>query len=682
MRGLLFASLLLSPCAAVAERVYLDEEDVHARFAGNGKTWACTNGEVMVGGTFSRGVGVHSPSALCLVMDGRARAFEATFGQLGKPNRSMLRLRVYRDGSLAHTSPELNATSGPHHVSVDLRGARWVEVEVQAVGNPWAGVSVLGDAFFEMEPGARPRDIATLSRQLGILTPPPGAAPRFNGPRVVGARPGNPFFFRIPVTGAAPLAVSVENLADVPGLAYDPARRVLEGVVGNRGTYTLRLAAENAHGRATRELRVVVGEKLALTPPMGWNSWNAFGREVSDAKVRGAADALIDLGLADFGWSYVLVDDGWQVKADASGPRRDAHGVQLTNERFPDMAALAGYIHSKGLKAGLYSSPGPVTCTGYEGSWRHEATDARAYAGWGYDFLKYDWCSYGDIARGETVQLKYLYPYLLMGQRLRSCGRDIVHYACAYGFGDVATWGASVNAQCWRTTRDLFDFWGGVLWAMEQMDALWRHAGPGGWNDMDMMVIGDMCWNERGGTRLTPNEQYTHVSMWAMGAVPMILGCDLGKVDAFTLSLAANAEVIDVNQDPLGAAAAKVQCGEGWSCWARPLEGGDYAVALVNEGQLEREVLFCLEKAGLSGRWAVRDLWRQCDCGEVARGYRVSVPGHATHLVRLSPRGGARLRPELGDIRENSWLRRVEAFRPLSDAGCGDCSGGKGGGSW
>ena len=585
----------------------------------------------------------------------------------------MLHLRVWCDGKLVASTPELNSTSGPHRVAADLRGSRWVEIEVQAVGNPWAGKSVVADAYIDMEKGCRPRDIAALSRQLGVLTPPPGDAPRFNGPSVVGARPGHPVFFRVPVTGAAPLSVSVANIADVPGLSYDPSRRLLTGCVEVEGVYPLRLEAQNGAGRASRILKLVVGDKLALTPPMGWNSWNAFGREVSDALVRETADAIERLGLADFGWSYVMVDDGWQVKADAKEPRRDAHGVQLTNERFPDMRSLAAYIHSKGLKAGLYSSPGPVTCTGYEGSWMHEAVDARAYAEWGYDFLKYDWCSYGDIAKGETLQLKYMYPYLIMGRQLRSCKRDIVHYACAYGFGDVATWGASVNAQCWRTTRDLFDFWGGILGAMDQMDALWRHAGPGGWNDMDMMVVGDLCWNDRGGTRLTPNEQYTHVSMWAMGAVPMILGCDLDKIDDFTLSLVTNGEVIDVNQDALGAAAAKVQCGEGWSCWARPLEGGDYAVALVNEGQLEREVMFSLEKAGLEGSWAVRDLWRQRDEGEVERGYRAKVPGHATHLVRLSPREGARLCRDCGDIRENSWLRRAAKVREAQLKDCADC---------
>ena len=665
-------------CSAMAsvvstDRVWLDEPQVFERFAGNGIVRACTNGEVMVGGEFKRGLALPAPARLCLVTDGKAKSFSATFGQLEKPNRSMLHLRVWCDGKIVASSPELNSTSLPHRVTADLSGAKWVEIEVQATGNPWAGKSVLGDAYIEMEKGARPRDITALSRQLGVLTPRAVARPRFNGPRVFGARPGNPVFFRIPVSGEKPLKIAVENIADVPGLRYDEKRRTIEGCVEKAGEYKLKVSAENAAGRATREFRLVVGEKLALTPPMGWNSWNAFAHDVSDEKIRRSADAFERLDLADYGWSYVLVDDGWQIKADAKGPRRDSNGVQLTNERFPDMRSLADYVHAKGLKIGLYSSPGPVTCTGYEGSFLNEKTDALAYADWGYDFLKYDWCSYGNIAKGETVQLKYLYPYLVMGRHLRGCKRDIVHYACAYGFGDVATWGASVNAQSWRTTRDLFDFWGGVLTAMEQMDALWRFAGPGGWNDMDMMVIGDVHWSQRGASRLTPNEQYTHVSMWAMGAVPMILGCDLDKMDDFTYGLITNGEVIDINQDALGAAAAKVQCGEGWSSWARPLEGGDFAVALVNESQIEREILFCLEKAGLEGRWAVRDLWRQRDEGEVVKGYRVSVPGHATHLVRLSPREGAKVSDRLGDIRENSWLRRAEKIRGEQAKGCADC---------
>ncbi len=655
-----------------SSRVWLDEPSVSARFGGNGVVYPCTNGETMVGGEFKRGLAVPSPARLCLATDGKAKSFSATFGQLQKPNRSMLHLRVWCDGKLVASTPELNSTSGPHRVAADLRGSRWVEIEVQAVGNPWAGKSVVADAYIDMEKGCRPRDIACLSRQLGILTPKAGDAPRFNGPKAFGVRPGNPVFLRIPVSGAKPLEVKVENLEDVPGLKFNPSLRLVEGRVGRSGVYPLKVTASNAAGRAVREIKLVVGEKLALTPPMGWNSWNAFAHDVSAEKIRRTADAFERLGLADYGWTYILVDDGWQIKADAEEPHRDKDGRQLANGRFRDMKALAGYVHSKGLKIGLYSSPGPVTCTGYEGSLGHERVDARTYAEWGYDFLKYDWCSYGNIAKGETVELKYLYPYLTMGRHLRSCGRDIVHYACAYGFGNVATWGASVNAQCWRTTRDLFDFWGGVLAAMDEMDDLWRFASPGGWNDMDMMVVGDVHWSG-GRTRLTPNEQYTHVSMWAMGAVPMILGCDLDKIDDFTLSLVTNGEVIDVNQDALGAAAAKVQCGEGWSCWARPLEGGDYAVALVNEGQLEREVMFSLEKAGLEGSWAVRDLWRQRDEGEVERGYRAKVPGHATHLVRLSPREGARLCRDCGDIRENSWLRRAAKVREAQLKDCADC---------
>lgn len=676
MKSFLFlvAILILSVAQALAaERVYLDEDDIRSRFAGNGIVRVCTNGETIVGGEFKRGVAVPSPARLCLVADGKAKSFSAIFGQLEKPNRSMLHLRVFGDGKLIATSPELNSTSGPHRVTADLRGARWVEIDVHAVGNPWAGKSVIGDAFIEMEEGFRPRDITCLSRQLGVLTPKASDAPRFNGPKVFGARPGNPVFFRIPVSGAKPLKVSIENLSEVPRLKFNSDLNLIEGCVEKPGVYRLYLVAKNAAGEARREIKLHIGEKLSLTPPMGWNSWNAFAHDVSAEKIRKMADAFERLNLADYGWSYILVDDGWQIKADAKEPRRDKNGVQLTNGRFPDMKALADYVHSKGLKIGLYSSPGPVTCTGYEGSFLHEKTDALTYADWGYDFLKYDWCSYGNIAKGETVQLKYLYPYLIMGRHLRAAKRDIVHYACAYGFGDVATWGASVNAQCWRTTRDLFDFWGGILTAMDQMDALWRFASPGGWNDMDMMVIGDIHWSG-GKTRLTPNEQYTHVSMWAMGSVPMILGCDLDKIDEFTLSLITNGEVIDINQDSLGAAAAKVQCGEGWSCWARPLEGGDFAVAMVNESQLEREILFCLERAGLEGRWAVRDLWRQRDEGEVVRGYRAKVPGHATHLIRLSPREGARLSDRLGDIRENSWLRRAEKIRGRQQsAGCADC---------
>ena len=673
------ACVAMAAHAAVADTVWLDEPGVWERMSGgHGRSRPCTNGQNMVMGRYSRGVGTCAPSALYLAMNGNAISFDATVGQFNGKNKSKLTFRVYRENELAFESPVLDSESGPQKVHADLSGARWVKLEAHGVEKPHSGYSIWADARFEMKPGTRPQDIATLTPQLGILTPPPAKAPRINGPALFGVRPGSPVQYRVPVAGERPVEVSVCGL-DAPGLegvSFDPATRLITGRAERRGVYPLTLCAKNAHGEARRDFRLVVGEKIALTPPLGWNSWNAFAQTVTAQIVKETADEMERLGLGEHGWTYLTIDDGWQVKASGKDPRRDEQGRQLSNSLFPDMKGLADYVHSRGYKIGLYSSPGPVTCAGYEGSWMHEFQDARTYAEWGYDYLKHDWCSYGSVAFGEGRE-KWMYPYIVMGRALRESGRDIVHSICEYGVENVASWGAAAGGHCWRTTGDKFDFWEDVVTDMKTHENLWRYAGPGAWNDADMMLIGKTFWSGHKGTRLTPNEQYTHVSMWAMWAAPMMIGCDLRGVDPFTLSLITNDEVIDLNQDELGAAAAKIQGGEDWSVWARPLLDGSIAVALVNLSPYERRLLFCLKKAGMVGTWKVRDLWRQRDEGNATVGYRTSVPGHATHLVKFTPGAGARLRKGLADVRDNDWFRRIEAFRQLpaeeASAPCARC---------
>lgn len=669
-------ALAMAAQAASGDIIWLDEPGIWDRISdGHGIAAVRTDGKGMVKGAYTRGVRVCAPSALYLAVDGNAVSFEATVGQYNGPNKSKLTFRVYNENKLVFETPVLDRDSGPRKVKAGLAGARWVKLELHGIESPYSGYTILGDARFEMKSGTRPRDIASLSRQLGILTPPEAETPRINGPALFGVRPGNPLLYRVPVTGARPVEVTVEGLdaAGLEGVSFDPVRRMLTGKVQKGGTYPLVLRAKNAHGETKKDFRLVVGDKIALTPPLGWNSWNAFASTITAQIVKETADEMEKLGLGEHGWMYLTIDDGWQIKATKS-PRRDESGRQLSNELFPDMKGLADYVHARGYKIGLYSSPGPVTCAGYEGSWMHEFLDAKTYAEWGYDYLKHDWCSYGSIAFGEGRE-KWMYPYIIMGRALRESGRDIVHSICEYGAENVASWGAAAGGQCWRTTGDKFDFWEDVVTDMKTHENLWRYAGPGAWNDADMMLIGKTYWSGHKGTRLTPNEQYTHVSMWAMWAAPMMIGCDLRGADPFTLSLITNDEVIDLNQDELGAAAAKIQSGEDWACWARPLSDGSIAVALVNLSPYEQNVLFCLNKAGMEGTWRVRDLWRQRDEGNATAGYRVSVPGHATHLVKFVPGAGARLRKGMSDIRENDWYRRIEAFRTLpgSKAPCSKC---------
>ena len=637
---------------------------------GNSKARKSVEGrKLQIGGkTYERGAGTHAPSRFKIATGGNALSFSAMVGLDDEAGgKGSVVFRVLADGKVA-AEVAVNGGDGAKELRADLAGAGKVVLEVTDGGDgmhfdhaDWC------DAYFTFRDGTRPLGAEALSRQLGILTPPARRAPRINAPARYGVRPGNPVLFKLPVAGEKPMDVKIEG-ALPPTLAFDSATRVVTGTLEKPGDYPIRFVAENPHGRDAKTVVFVAGEKLALTPPMGWNSWNAFAGRVSDAKIRAAADAFVRLGLDEHGYSFVNIDDFWQnnpqngrTDPTLAGPERNPDGSISPNSRFPDMKALAGYIHSLGLKAGLYSSPGPYTCGGCTGSHLHELQDAQSYAEWGYDYLKYDWCSYGRVATGEG-HIYHRRPYFLMGRCLRMQPRDIVFSLCQYGNDAVSTWGAEAGGHCWRTTGDVFDTWPSVYGAIRAQAPLWMHAAPGAWNDPDMLVLGRNVWaggdGDAGSSRLTPNEQYTHMSMWCMLAAPLMIGCDLENIDDFTLSLLVNDEVLAIDQDELGAAAALVKndAAGGAEIWARPLAGGAIAFALLNTDDEEHEIAFSFKEFGMRGEWLVRDVWRQKDEGAMKGGYAASVPGHATHLVRLSPLPGASLDPRLRDIRDTVYI--------------------------
>jgi alpha-galactosidase len=427
------------------------------------------------------------------------------------------------------------------------------------------------------------------------------------------------------------------------GLALDSARGIITGRVSAAGTNQVVLSARNSHGTARRELRIVVGSTLALTPPMGWNSWYIHYNRVSDAVMRQAADQMLATGMADFGYQYVNIDDCW-MKQEGDPPYRDAEGAVLPNARFPDMKALADYIHARGLKAGLYTSPGPWTCGGYTGAWQHEATDVRKFAAWGFDFLKYDWCSYGGVAGGQTIA-DLQKPYQVMWTELQKLDRDLVFNLCQYGMGDVWQWGGDVG-NSWRTTGDLGLARGLQLpgfYSIGFSNA--RHseyARPGGWNDPDYILIG---WvgdangmGEGRKTTLTPNEQYSYMSLWSLMAAPLIFSGDMARLDAFTLNVLCNNEVIDVDQDPLGRQGRILRQSRGELVLVKDLEDGSKAVGLFNLGSRPAKLAVSWNDLGLTGSQLARDLWRQHDLGTFAREYQSEVPRHGVAFVRIQPR--------------------------------------------
>ncbi len=505
-------------------------------------------------------------------------------------------------------------------------------------------IRYLAALFFLLLAPALAADVAG-----AILTPKPGPAPRLNGPKVYGARPGHPFLYRIPCTGERPMRFSAKGLPSSLRLSADG---IISGQTpAQRGEHKVTLQASNARGKDTRVFKIVAGDALALTPPMGWNDWYTHYDRVTDQVVRQAADAMIASGMADFGYQYVNIDDCWMTKPGATAPElkgepRDAQGAIRSNGRFPDMKALTDYIHAKGLKAGIYTSPGPLTCADFTATYQHEEIDARKFAEWGFDFLKYDWCSYTGVAGGDSLAARKK-PYHLMGGILPKLDRDVVFNLCQYGMSDVWKWGGEVGGHSWRTTGDLgleksTNLPGFYSIAFKNAK-LTEYAGPGRWNDPDYILIGTVgdARNSEAPpkpTSLTPDEQYSYMSMWVLMAAPLIYSGHMDHLDDFTLGILCNAEVIDVDQDPLGRQARVVRQNPDELVLAKTLEDGSVALGLFNLTEKPRKIAVSWKELGLEGSRSVRDLWRQKDTG-VSNGECASdVARHGTSLVRLIPK--------------------------------------------
>lgn len=588
--------------------------------------------------TFSLG-GVVYPHAVPLMSDadlaidlkGKAVRFASMVGidDMTRAPQGSVIFGIWVDGKKVADSGLMRGGDAPKLLSVDLTGAKRLMLSVidgndgtQGDNADWGGAVII------MAQGAPAPEVMALP----VEPAPPiassrTAVPMLNYPRVTGATPGRPFLFLIPASGEEPLTFAAKNLP--AGLTLDPKTGLITGALKQAGRTVVDVTVTGPKGKTTGQITIVGGQNsLALTPPLGWNSWNAWGNTVTEARVRASVDGMVASGLARQGYAYINIDDVWEGA-------RDANGEITTNENFPDMKALADYVHSKGLKIGIYSSPGPTTCQGKTASYQHEEQDARTWAKWGFDYLKYDWCSYSRIAPNPTLEDRKK-PYRIMYEALQKLDRDFVYSLCQYGAGNVWEWGPEVGGNLWRMTGDIRDSWASMTGIGFQQTGREKYAGPGHWNDTDMLVVGMVGWSQGSRpTELTPSEQLTHISLWALQAAPMLIGADLAHIDEWTTNLLGNREMLAVNQDPLGKPAGRTSS-DGWvEVWARPLSDGTMAVGLFNRSPEPAAVTAKFSDLGLSGSQPVRDLWLHKDLGSARDAFSATVPRHGVVLVKI-----------------------------------------------
>lgn len=605
-----------------------------------------------------------APQVRIYRLEGDVRDFTAVVGfdpsvrDLKWPNgytgvhleRTMMAFRLYADGRKVADSGLLTPLQPSQVLRADVHGAKVVILE-SVDGGYWLGKPQLRALWKDVrftrgQDGAVREDTSgALTPQLGILTPPCAAEPRINGPARFGVRPSHPVLYRVPVTGEGPLEITAENLPS--GVSFDGTTRLLTGSVPKAGEYRILLGARNRHGSVSRELVLVIGDKICLTPPMGWSAWNAWRVGITDKIIRETADKLVESGLADVGFTYVNMDDGWQRSTGRGegghekarkGPVRDADGRIRPSDHFPDMKGLADYLHSFGLRFGVYSSPGPETCARYEGSYGHEELDVETWASWGADFIKYDWCSYGKILVQETkgrepTQADRRKPFAKLHAAICKQPRDIVF---SFSGASADKWGDSSGANLYRTWFDLKDSWGCVLEAAKATALKRKSSHAGFWADPDMLVVGLLNTGVLGlhRTLLTPNEQYSHLTMWSLLNAPLILGCRMYALDEFTLNLLRNPEVIEIDQDAVLPPARMTKDTEDVRILVKELSDGGWAVGVINLLPFKRTVTLDFRTNGLPRDLELRDVWRHRALGRFEGVYSAEVPPHAPLFLR------------------------------------------------
>jgi len=659
---LLFASLffVFSVFAQQSRTVYLDDLTIQSFSEGIPGVTAksCAGGDSirMKGKVYQRGVGVHSTSVLTFQLNGKGLSFSAITGvdDIATPGM-VYKMYAIGDEKILFESNPMKMGDAPQMVNVNLKDVKRFGLLVMVKEERGSKTySNWANAVITMKDSSLPETVPN-DKDRYILTPAPSKQPKITTPNVFGATPGNPFLFTVTATGERPIKFSANPLP--AGLSIDATTGIITGKVSQRGTYKVSLSATNSLGSNVKMLNIKIGDTIALTPPIGWNGWNSWARNIDQDKVMSSAKAMVSKGLSNHGWSYINIDDAWQ------GYRGGKYNAIQPNNKFPSFIPMIEFIHSLGLKVGVYSTPWITSYAGYVGGssnfengaypdsvknnkrsfryigkYRFEENDAKQMADWGIDFLKYDW----RIEVPSTAR---------MGDALKKSGRDIIYsISNSAPFSNVKDWVKLTNM--YRTGPDIRDSWLGLYTCAFTLDNWGPYGGPGHWNDPDMMILGNVSTGtDIHPTRLTPDEQYSHVSLFSLLAAPLIIGCPIEQLDDFTVNLLSNDEVIEIDQDPLGKSGRLIADENGVQIWAKPLEDGSLAVGLFNTANFEKtpqsyfhwgtekenKFTLAFEKLGLKGNWRVRDVWRQKDLGVFANQFSTSIRHHGVVMVRLFP---------------------------------------------
>lgn len=463
--------------------------------------------------------------------------------------------------------------------------------------------------------------------------------PQIHNPAIVGNYPNTELILTIAATGARPISFDAQNLPK--GLKLDEATGIISGNVKERGNYTVKLLAKNKLGQQEKEVRIAIGDTLCYTPPMGWNSWNVFADNISEKLVMEMADAMVTSGMRDVGYQYINIDDFWHAES-----RDSATGKPVVDPaKFPNgMKYLSDYIHSKGLKLGIYSCAGSKTCGECFGGYKFEEIDAKTYAEWGIDLLKYDFC-YTPIQKGEAVK-----RYTAMGTALKNSGRSIVFSVCNWGIFKPWKWVPQAGGQYWRTTFDIFDVWKGkksgvfrcsVMRILRQQNRVVKYAGPGHWNDPDMLLVGNYGKGKATSWKgkfkgMTDTEYESHMSLWAMMAAPLLSSNDLRMMNDCTQRILTNPELLAINQDAKGEQAKVLEKKRGVWIYKKALINGDIAVAVLNTKKKHDYFRLGFDLIGTEQSYNVRDVWNHTDIGKMNGSIHTQLNPHQALVYILS----------------------------------------------